>query len=401
MGNYIQYVDYNPSPAITFFKQKQANTLMLAKKENFDSNEARFNAILAKAQEGVSKITNEYVSENQLSNALVSAMESANALSGDLEKMAGSINSYFAQADKAAAILRQDYESGYDEFQQIINTVLQSGRVSYNKKDLENVLKNLSPQRIQQEFRDVANPLGWIGELSGLALLSNVADELLKTSFKNIPGVKVEIANTGKERTFDKQTLTTDNILIIRQGNKILYTLNLSNKLNTAYTTKAKTTKRAIKLRTTTVNSFLKEHDDWAQSLYNIVSYHWDTSKDKRVDFLNLNSGLARQTLGTQILYDHVFGTKGTFSLEDDLFKDEVHLIAYGTKIIASSSILKNALFTKAMKDKKKLIMAQVDRSKWFEKGDEQGPTYIINEFDAEKKIAAFNIIYNQTLQIE
>lgn len=375
---------------------------MLAQKEKFDSNEARFNAILSKAQEGLNKITNEYVSEEQLAKTLSQAMNKSNNLSEDLEKMAGSIRGYFNEANQIAGKLRKEYENGYEEFEMIINTVLRSGRVLYNKKELEQLLKNLSPEEIQKNFNDIGNPLGQIGELSGIALLSNIADELLETSFKGMPNIQVEIANVGKKRTLNNQVLTTDNILIIRQNNQILYTLNLSNKLNTAYTSKTKSTKRAIKLRTTTVNAFLGEHDDWAPSLYNIISYHWDTKQDKRIDYLKLSQGIvARQSLGTQILYDHIFGTKGTFSIEDDLFKDEVQLIAYGTKIIASSSVLKNTLFTKAMKDRKKLGLAQIDRSRWFKDGDEQGRTYIQDEYDAEKKIAAFNLIYQRTLQID
>ena len=45
--------------------------------------------------------------------------------------------------------------------------------------------------------------MGQIGELSGITLLSNIADELLETSFKGMPNIQVEIANVGKKRTLD------------------------------------------------------------------------------------------------------------------------------------------------------------------------------------------------------
>jgi hypothetical protein len=135
-----------------------------------------------------------------------------------------------------------------------------------------------------------------------------------------------------------------------------------------------KSTKRAIKLRSSTVGSFLSELNDeeWSSHLYNIISYHWDENKGERVDYLTKKVGeIARQTVGIQMLFDHVYGTKGSFAInEGEIFKDEVHLIAYGTKIISSNSVVKNAIFTKAMKEKNRLIMATIDRSSWFKNGD-------------------------------
>lgn len=398
--SYIQYVDYNPSVAFSFFAQRQNAMLLANTKASFDNNEARLNKILENAQQGLTKLTNEIVTEEHLAAAIQSAMDASNRLSNDLEKMAGSISGYFSEGDAKAKQLRQTYEAGYAEFEDIVRSTISSGRVTIDKDKLLSVLEKLNPNQIMTAFNDVANPLGWIGELSGLPLLSNVADELLKTSFKNIPGVTVEIINTGALFTESGSRLTTDNLLVFKQGNKVLYQLNLSNKLNTVYQDKSKNTKRAIKLRTTTVNAFLNGHNDWAAHVYNIISYHWDTKKDMRVDYLNGNGNIARQTLGLQILYDHIYGTKESFVAGDDIFKDEVQLIAYGTKIIASNSVLRHALFTKAMNDKKKYTMITIDRKSWFHDNNEQGKTYIQNEYDAQRRIAAFGLIYKQTLQI-
>ena len=398
--SYIQYLDYEPSVAYSFFAQRQNALLLANTKSAFESNEARLNQILSNAQQGLTKLTNNIVTEENLAAAIANGMEASAALSGDLEKMAGSISGYFSAADSKAAALRSQYEAGYADFENLVSSVLKSGRVTVNHSELTQILSNLHPDQIQSAFNDVANPLGWIGELSGLPLLSSIADSLLKTSFKNIPGVTVDIVNTGALYTDKGSRLTTDNLLVFRQGNQVLYQLNLSNKLNTVYTDKAKNTKRAIKLRTTTVKSFLSGHDDWAEHVYNIISYHWDTNKDIRVDYLTGQGNIARQSLGLQILYDHIYGTKESFAVGDDIFKDEVQLIAYGTKIIASNDVLRHALFTKAMNDKKKFTMITIDRKSWFHDGDEQGKTYIQNEYDAQKKIAAFGLIYKQTLQI-
>ena len=398
--SYIQYLDYKPSVAYSFFAQRQNALLLANTKSAFDSNEARLNQIISNAQQGLNKLTNNIVTEENLANAISKGMEASAALSGDLEKMAGSISGYFSEANSKAAQLRNLYETGYTDFESIVSSVLKSGRVTINHGELTQILSNLHPDQIETAFRDVANPLGWIGELSGLPLLSNIADQLLETSFKGMPGVTVEIVNTGALYTDKGSRLTTDNLLIFRQGNQVLYQLNLSNKLNTVYQDKSKNTKRAIKLRTTTVNSFLSGHEDWAEHVYNIISYHWDTSKDMRVDYLTGEGNIARQSLGLQILYDHIYGTKENFLVGDDIFKDEVQLIAYGTKIIASNSVLRHALFTKAMNDKKKFTMITIDRKSWFHNEDEQGKTYIQNEYDAQRRIAAFGLIYKQTLQI-
>ena len=399
--SYIQYLDYSPSVAYRFFAQRQNALLLNQTKKSFDNNEERLNKILNNAQQNLKGLTNNIVTEEHLAEALSQATLKSDNLSIDLELMASSISSYFSEANSAAEDLRKNYENGYAEFENLVNSVLSSGRVTIDKDKLSEILNNLNPNLIKQKFNDVANPLGWIGELSGLPFLSQVADNLLETSFKNIPNVSVELVNTGASITDQGSRLTTDNLLIFRQGNQVLYTLNLSNKLNTQYTNTSKSTKRAIKLRTTTVNAFLKQHEDWAPYVYNIISYHWDSNKDMRVDYLTGEGNIARQTLGLQILYDHIYGTKESFSINDDIFKDEVHLIAYGTKIIASNSVLRHALFTKAMNDKKKFIMASIDsRKSWFHNNDEQGKTYIQNEYDAQKRISAFELIYKQTLTL-
>ena len=203
-------------------------------------------------------------------------------------------------------------------------------------------------------------------------------------------------------KTESNSALTTDTLLVIRdKSGNVLYHLNLSNKMNTLFRQSSTSSSRAIKLRTTTVNAFLKEHEDWSGPLFNTISYHWDTSLGQRVDYLNYKGGLARQSLGLQILYDHLFGTREKFSYYGDIFKDEVQLISYGTKIIASTQVLKQALFTKAMNDKNKLKMAYIDRSSWFKNGNDQNITNVIDEYDAQKRILQFDLIYSQTINFD
>lgn len=401
---FITYVDYNLSDAQRFFEQKRNALTLFKQNSTIDENEKRLNQILSNAQKDLTSLTNEIVTEEALKNAIQNAMNTNSALSGDIEKMASSMNiAFFNEANEKARDLREVYEKGYEEFEFLTSSVLKSGRVLVNKNQLIEILNNLNPTEVANKFKEVANPLGWIGELSGLVLLNDIANELLESSFKNIPNVQVELVNTGSFFSDQGSRLTTDNILIFRSDGKVIYQLNLSNKLNTAYKANSKTTKRAIKLRTTSVNAFLNEHqDDWPSPIFNIISYHWDTSKKSRVDYLNSSVGsIARQTLGLQILLDHIYGTKETFSINEDIFKDEVQLIAYGTQIIASNSVLKNALFNKFMKDKNKYRMATINRKDWFQDGNEQGETYIYDEFDAQRRILKFELIYSQTLSVD
>lgn len=275
--------------------------------------------------------------------------------------------------------------------------------------DLQQIVNQLDGNAIVQGVGDIANTLGKLGELAGLIQLSQIADELLATSFKNInrDDIKVELYNIGQQRTLTNQTLTTDNLLVIKRGNEVLFQLNLSNKLNTKFSASnmQKSTEHAIKLRTTTVSAFLTQNPNYARPVFNVYSYHWNTSTHQREDWVPSDVGVvARQTIGLQILYDHIYGTRGTFQLDDgQMFKDEVGLIAYGNKIIYSDQVLRDALFTKSMQEKKakNLIQARIDRKDWFNTENiATGPTNIINELDAQRRIAKFNIMYMQTLQL-
>jgi hypothetical protein len=85
------------------------------------------------------------VTEENLANAISKGMEASAALSGDLEKMAGSISGYFSEANSKAAQLRNLYETGYTDFESIVSSVLKSGRVTINHGELTQILSNLHP----------------------------------------------------------------------------------------------------------------------------------------------------------------------------------------------------------------------------------------------------------------
>ena len=53
------------------------------------------------------------------------------------------------------------------------------------------------------------------------------------------------------------------------------------------------------------------------------------------------------------------------------------------------------------MKDKNKYRMATINRKDWFQDGNEQGETYIYDEFDAQRRILKFELIYSQTLSVD
>ncbi len=407
-NTFIQYEDYQPDIHASFFREKKENLLFFKKYNTEQDNNEKFQTILAKAQEGLSKVDNQYVTTEALGNAVTKSMDSLSGLSKDIEQIAQSMNKYFTEADKLSKYVNKEYEDGFGRFELLMQEVINKGSIITSKDDVEILLKRLKPENLKNEFAEVGNPLGKIGELVGMIQLYKIGEELVKTCFqdKKYKNIEIEVINVGEksgtQKDNTKTTLTTDNLLVIRQGNEVLFSLNLSNKLNTAYKSESKTTKRSIKLRTTTVKSFLKEHFDWSEHVYNAISYHYDTSKKERVDFLDHDSGIARQTLGIQILYDHIFGTRSSFEVGGKTFSDEVALIAYGTKVVASSNVLKNALFTKAMNSKKKHIMAQIpDRRDWIKGEFKTGKSYIINELDAQRKINSFSLIYSQTLQID
>ena len=109
-----------------------------------------------------------------------------------------------------------------------------------------------------------------------------------------------------------------------------------------------------------------------------------------------------RQTIGMQMLYDHVYGTGELISSQEQYIPDTVYLMAYGNKIFASEDVLKSALARYAHKQKFNMARVEMNRAVWFNpKGLwQRGKTSsdIQNEYDVQKKIAAFNLTYMQRI---
>jgi hypothetical protein len=267
-NSFIHYADYQPNIHASFFREKKEDLLFFKKYNTEQDNDKKFQTILAKAQEGLSKIDNQYVTNEALGNAITNSMDSLSGLSKDIEQIAQSMNKYFIEADKLSKYVNREYEEGFGRFELLMQEVINKGSIITSKDEVAILLKRLKPENLRNEFAEVGNPLGKIGELVGMIQLHRIGEELVKTCFqdKKYKNIEIEVINVGEksgtQKDNTKTTLTTDNLLVIKQGNEVLFSLNLSNKLNTAYKSESKTTKRSIKLRTTTVKSFLKEHSD-------------------------------------------------------------------------------------------------------------------------------------------
>jgi hypothetical protein len=100
-------------------------------------------------------------------------------------------------------------------------------------------------------LKEIGNQLGAIGELSGLLVARDIATNLISGVNQSHVGnkISVEIKNVGDKIVSNpdagekaKTTITTDNLIIIKNGDEVLFTLNISDKFNTKYSVTKKRT---------------------------------------------------------------------------------------------------------------------------------------------------------------
>lgn len=425
----IQYLDYDQSNDVAFFMQRK-NNLMFSQKVNTDRGRIqRYNKFIQKAEQDIDNLFNNGALENNLIDAINNTMSQSNVnnLTQAVEIMASNIRAAQEGSKKA----QKDYDAGYAIIQNLFNQVLEKKNITLSGNKLEQMISGLDSQHLIQDFKEIGNPLGLIGEATGVLLLANMADELLKTTFKKQKNAHVEIINAGDLTTipdnlFPKgRTITTDNLLIIRDNNnKILFQLNLSNKLNTQFKKTSQSTD-SVKLRTTSVNSFLTTHPEWQGPILNFFSYHYDRSNKenwRRIDMLqNKNASKIRQTIAAQIIFDFAFGTKSNFIYNDQTYQDNVQLIAYGTKIMATQNVLTQAFFSKNFNYLTRLVQVETNakekRADWFsdenirgslDNGVYQGHSVFRKKSEeslsgmlaAQRSIHSITLNYNKTLRL-
>lgn len=411
------YIDYynsiNVSTEMNFFKQRQKFLMKAIEKKSENAKVVNLNRLISRKQAEYEQLKN--TMEQTILKGIQDGLGNNGALNGDLEIMASNIEGYLLHAGQESVSAfqiaqQQDYMQAYYNFKNLIESVLMAPPegIEIQTSEFITLLNKLDFSKIQTMLTETGNSLGYIGELSGLMIMIDIAQHLLENfgsfggSF-NLGTLTMEIQNTGQKTVKKKGSnksmrIGTDNLLIIKQGNQVLFTLNLSNKFNTKYKAnmpKKKTT--TAKLVTQSVGSFLVDNPQYAYSMYNIISYHWDRDHGYRTDFglgNTMLNGLMRQTIGGQMLYQHIFGTgkqvnNGTYS-----FADTISLIAYGTKIYATSGVLD------VVKKRGKFNKAQIDtrgRNGWCPYGSRRR-SIIEDEFEAQRRIAAFTITYSQSL---
>ena len=399
---------------MNFFKQRQKFLMQAIEKKSQQAKIVNLNRLISRKQVEYEQLKSQM--ENIVLKGIQENIGNNTSLNSNLETMASNIEGYLLHAGQSAASMtqmlqQQEYMKAYHEFENLINTVMSSPPegITIQTNEFITLLNKLDFSKIQTMLLETGNALGYIGELSGLMIMVDIANDLLM-NLQNVKGIvnfgliQMEIQNTGQKtvkKTSSNKSMRigTDNLLIVKSGNQVLFTLNMSNKFNTKYkstlgTTKKKTT--TAKIVTQSIGSFVADNPQYAYSIYNIISYHWDTKSQYRTDIYTRSalSSVMRQTIGGQMLYQHVFGTGKQVNNGSYDFTDKVSLVAYGTKIYAASSMLDVVL------KRGKFNTAQIDtrgRNSWCPYGM-RDKSIIQDEYDAERRIAAFTITYSQSL---
>ena len=408
------YGQVNISKEMNFFKQRQKFLMQAIEKKAQQAKIINLNRLIGRKQTQYEQLKSQM--ENTILTGIQQNIGNNSNLNSNLETMASNIEGYLLHAGQSAASMtqilqQQEYMKAYHDFENLINSVMMAPPegITIQTNEFIALLNKLDFSKIQTMLLETGNALGYIGELSGLMMMIDIANDLL-ANLENIKGVAdlglihMEIQNTGQKTVKKKNSnksmrIGTDNLLIIKSGNQVLFTLNMSNKFNTKYkssfgSTNKKTT--TAKIVTQSVGSFVADNPQYAYSIYNIISYHWDTKYQYRTDAYTKTalSSVMRQTIGGQMLYQHVFGTGKQVNNGSYDFTDRVSLVAYGTKIYAASSMLDVVV------KRGKFNMAQIDtrgRNTWCPYGMRER-SIIQDEYDAERRIAGFTITYSQSL---
>ena len=412
-GTYIDYYNTN-SVELKYFLEKKEMLMQIIQKKITQEKSSILNKAIAAKQEDVKQYKKDM--EKIIFNSIQQGLESSRngKFNSDLEDMANKASSFLLHEGQEAASLMQtinqsDFLSAYNSFERVIQDVMNAPGtgITVDKASFQKLLNSVDVLKQRQMLKEIGNQLGAIGELSGLLVAHDIATNLISGLNQSHVGnkISVEIKNVGDKIVSNpkagqkaKTTVTTDNLIIIKNGDEILFTLNISDKFNTKYSVTKKRT-GTVKLKQQTIGTFLAAHPDWSKGIYNTISYHW-TSRHKgghRTDVTyQQNQDNMRRAIGGQMLYDSICGTELPI---DNQYKDIISLVAYGTKIYSTNGILEIPL------KRGKFNLAQManlvkGRASWFDNGNwitgktPQGT----NEYVIETKINAFTISYLQSL---
>ena len=412
-GTYIDYYNTD-SVELSYFLQKQEMLMQLIQKKITQEKSSILNKAIAAKQKDVKQYKKdmEKIIFDSIQQGLASSRNGN--FNGDLETMANNASGFLLHEGQEAATLMQtfnqsDFLAAYNSFEQVIRDVMNApgAGITVDKTSFQKLLNSVDVLKQRQMLKEIGNQLGSIGELSGLLVAHDIATNLISGLNQSHAGnkISIEIKNVGDKIVSNpeagqkaKTTITTDNLIIIKNGDEILFTLNISDKFNTKYSVTKKRT-GTVKLKQQTIGTFLAAHPEWSSGIYNTISYHW-TSRHKggcRTDTVyQQNQANMRRAIGGQMLYDSVYGTGLPV---DNQYKDIISLVAYGTKIYSTNGILEVPL------KRGKFNLAQManlakGRASWFENGNwitGQTPRGT-NEYVIETKINAFTISYLQSL---
>lgn len=412
-GVYIDYYNTN-SVELSYFLQKQEMLMQIMQKKITQEKSSILNKAIVAKQKDVKQYKKdmEKIIVDSIQQGLASSRNGN--FNGDLETMANNASGFLLHEGQEAATLMQtlnqsDFLAAYNSFEQVVQDVMNApgAGITVDKTSFQKLLNSVDVLKQRQMLKEIGNQLGAIGELSGLLVARDIATNLISGVNQSHVGnkISVEIKNVGDKIVSNpeagekaKTTITTDNLIIIKNGDEILFTLNISDKFNTKYSVTKKRT-GTVKLKQQTIGTFLAVHPEWSRGIYNTISYHW-TSRHKgghRTDVTyQKNQADMRRAIGGQMLYDSVYGTGLPV---DNQYKDIISLVAYGTKIYSTNGILEVPL------NRGKFNLAQManltkGRASWFENGNwvtgKTSPK--TTEYIIQTKINQFTISYLQSL---
>lgn len=403
VNNFIQYYNGAESvkDAMSFFTKKKTDLI---------------NALEKKAVAGEVKLLSTETQQVSLElQALEREMEhiikeaiaqpSHNITDSSLIDMAQNMSGYLYQKtmDISNKIKQQNqYNIAYDTFQSLIYQLLYEKHpgIIIDIDTYKKLLQSINFTNKRKMYKEIGNALGNLGEIAGLSIGYDISQKLLNSFQMKIPDLNIEIRNTGNQKNISKETITTDNLIVIKQGQQVIFTINLSNKLNTAYAgISSKSSKKAIKLATRSLGNFIFEDGniDYAPHIYNTISFHWEDYYRK--DYLTKkHSADMRRAIGGQMLLDHINGTNKQVAGSNISFQDRIHLYSYGNKIFAEDELL-GALLRKRGAEKFNLAQINLNsRYSWVPSGA-FSRSKIQDIYDAQNRINKFTATYSQTLQ--
>lgn len=402
-NSFIQY--YNGTQpvndAIHFFKKKKIElinaleTKAITKEVKLLSAQTQEMSLeLQSLEREMELVIKEAISKSNNTSIDSNLIDMAQNMSGYLRQKTMSISNKINQQNQ--------YNKAYDTFQSFIYQLLYEKHpgITIDIDTYKKLLQSVNFTNKRKMYKEIGNSLGNLGEIAGLSIGYDISQKLLNNFKMKVPDLNIEIQNVGNQKNVSNETITTDNLIVIKQGQQVIFTINLSNKLNTAYMgVSSASSKKAIKLATRTLGNFIFEdnHEDYAPHIYNLISFHWEDYY--RRDFLTgKHSADMRRAIGGQMLLDHINGTGKSVVGSNINFQDRIHLYSYGNKVFAEDELL-GALLRKRGAEKFNLAQINLNsRYSWVPAGAFRR-SKMQDIYDTQSRINKFTATYSQVLR--